>query len=221
VGTILEDFLSRFVTSDFPRGAPLLPPESARPFVAYVREGLVRGLWSEATILVAGDGQWVGLDGLRFAENRVRYVALAPTRAVPIPLRDLLDRAPAAVLRDALKSSGQAWFAAASTLSLVGAPLSVRVLAFLHEVSRRHPRTQLELPRQVVAEMVGISRQALSPVLQQLEREGLVGLGYGRITIPDPARLALARDGGHGASDRASEGASEGPAEAGRALGSG
>ncbi len=57
--------------------------------VAYLHEGLVRGVWhrdkiapsSRATALVAGDGCWIGVDACKFGENMFRYQALAPTTA--------------------------------------------------------------------------------------------------------------------------------------------
>jgi hypothetical protein len=165
--------------------------------VAYIRQGLVRGAWHRAllaplhdtTTIVAGDRRWVGLDAFKYGENLFRYTALARTTAHVVPFQDLVERAPREVLLDALEGMSLAWCTASSVLSLSGLALDRRVMLLLYNVSRIHPRRKLELPQKVVADLVGVSRQALNPVLKRLERRGFVSLGYGALTIQQPSRL--------------------------------
>lgn len=44
-----------------------------------------------------------------------------------------------------------------------------------------------------LAAMLGVTRQALSPVLKQMERDGLIELAYRRVGVLDPAGLRLLR----------------------------
>ena len=46
-----------------------------------------------------------------------------------------------------------------------------------------------------LADWLGASRQRINFVIQQLERDGLIGLRYSTITIVDPAGLALRAKG--------------------------
>jgi len=55
---------------------------------------------------------------------------------------------------------------------------------------------EMRLPQERFAEMLGVSRQAVSIVIRELVREGLVQWRYGRVTLLDFARLrALANAG--------------------------
>lgn len=200
----VDEFLAGLAPADFEAGEVLIPntyrqtdavDHVAR--LAFVRFGLVQGAWHHSTLapqhraaaVVAGDGRWIGLDALKFGENLFRYTALAPTRAHVVPLADLMQGAPAPVVFDVLESVSLAWCTSASLLSLSAAPLDLRVLLLLFDVSRLHPRPDLDLPQRVVAELVGVSRQALNPVLKDLERRGLIELGYSQIVVRDPTRL--------------------------------
>ena len=53
--------------------------------------------------------------------------------------------------------------------------------------------SSLQISQEDLAAMLGVSRQALSPVLKQMERQGLIQLAYRRLQVIDPARLRLLR----------------------------
>jgi CRP-like cAMP-binding protein len=200
----LRAFLSRFPLRRFDPPDPLIVntyrqpgAEDHVPRLAYVQEGLVRGNWHRSivaptlrvTAVVAGDRRWIGLDAFKYGENLIRYTALEPTTAYVVPLAELQQHAPREVLWQVLESASLDWCTAAAVVSLSRATLERRVLLLLFDVTRHHPRPNLAIPQQAIAELVGVSRQALSPVLQRLEARELIRLGYGRITVPDPARV--------------------------------
>jgi hypothetical protein len=142
-----------------------------------------------ATAVVAGDGQWVGFDAFKYGENLFRYTALAPTRATVLPLAALMEHGGPEPLLDAHRCASLAWCTAASLLTLGSQPMDRRVLLLLHDVSRVHRRRTLQLSQRVLGELLGVSRQALNPVLKRLEARGLFHLGYGHVVVEDPSRL--------------------------------
>ena len=200
----LREVFERFQPEDFERGSVLIEntylqtgADGSHPSLAYVHEGLVRGVWNRskfaplnrATATVAGDGRWIGADAFKFSENHFRYIALTPTRASIVPLRYIRDEAPRAVLLDALNSVSLDWCTTASVLTLGGETLYRRTLLLLFDLRRLHPRPELEVRQQDVADLLGRTRQTLQPVLKRLEAAGLVHLGYSEIVVGDAAEL--------------------------------
>ncbi len=167
------------------------------PVVGYVVEGLVRGQWNRntlaprnrATAIVAGDGRWIGADAFKFGKNLFRYAALTPTTASLVPLAFIMDEAPRPVLLDALRCVSVDWCTSASVLSLGANTLGRRTLLLLFDMSRLHPRPELEVRQGDLANMLGVTRQTLQPVLKEIERRGLISIGYGEIVIDDPPGL--------------------------------
>jgi len=71
-------------------------------------------------------------------------------------------------------------------LGLLGRSLSEQVARLLGEeaVDGRVP-----LPQRTLAAMLGVQRPSLNKVLKELEREGLIAIGYAAVDIVDAARL--------------------------------
>jgi hypothetical protein len=184
-----------FTPSAGSRGAAAAAPVPS--FVGYVAEGLVRGVWNRSTLaplnrataIVAGDGRWIGAEAFKFGKNLFRYAALTPTSAAVFPLAYMETEAPREVLGDALRSVSLDWCTAASVLSLGADTLDRRALLLLYDMSRLHPRPELEVRQKDIADMLGVSRQTLQPVLKRIEKRGLITLGYGEILIEDPNSL--------------------------------
>ena len=204
----LEAALERFPPRLFERGETLIRPRAGDPpSLGFVVEGLVRGLWfgsdlapgCRSTATIAGDGRWFGADAFRAGENLFRYDAMAPTMAAIVPLRWLQEEAPRGVLLEALHRVSLDWCTAVSVLSHGRRTLERRVLLLLFDLSRLHPRPELEVRQQDIAELLGVGRSTLAPVLKRLESRGLVGLGYGEMAVTDPDRLLAALGGGPGA----------------------
>jgi hypothetical protein len=197
--------LERFPPIDFERGQTLIrnmyrQSVSGEPALGYVFEGLVRGAWNRsaiapklrATAVIAGDRRWIGADAFKFGENLFRYVALTRTVASILPLAYVRQEASRRVLLDALHSVSLHWCTAASVLSLGGDTLYRRTLLLLYDMSRLHPRPEIEVRQADVADLLGVARQTLQPVLKQLERQNLITLGYAEIAIGDAADLFAA-----------------------------
>jgi CRP-like cAMP-binding protein len=182
-----------------PATSPPPTPTSGEPraLVGYVVEGLVGGMWSgsriapenRGTAIVAGDGRWIGADAFKFGKNLFQYTALAPTTASVFPLAWLREEGPRPLLLDFLRSVSLDWCTAASVLSLGANTLSRRALLLLYDMSRLHPRPELEVRQKDIADMLGVARQTLQPVLKKFEERGLISLGYAEIVIADPRAL--------------------------------
>ena len=202
--------LERFPPIEFERGQTLIRNTFKQgvvgePALGYVFEGLVRGAWNRsaiaprhrATAVIAGDRRWIGADAFKFGENLFKYVALTRTIASIVPLAYVRQEASRRVLLDALHSVSLHWCTAASVLSLGGDTLYRRTLLLLYDMSRLHPRPEIEVRQVDVADLLGVARQTLQPILKQLERQNLIILGYGEIAIGDAGDLfaALRLDG--------------------------
>ena len=70
-------------------------------------------------------------------------------------------------------------------------PLPVQLAKHLLAMARKHPPgTPVNLGQEELATMFGVTRVSAGKALRGLAGEGLLSLGYGRIAIPDPPRLA-------------------------------
>lgn len=75
----------------------------------------------------------------------------------------------------------------ARVLALLGGSLTTQAAKLLAEEAIQG---RVELPQRTLAAMLGVQRPSLNKVLKDLERDGLIRIGYSSIEIPDPARLA-------------------------------
>jgi hypothetical protein len=187
-------------TADLGRtGPPTTPDPAFPPLVGYIHEGLVRGKWHrrpiaprvKATAVVTGDGRWIGADTFKYGSNLFQYIALAPTTASIVPLSWVLREAPREVLADFTRSVGLDWYTAAAVASLGSDTLERRTLLLLYDLSRLHPRPELEVRHRDLADMLGVARQTLNPILRGLDAEGLIMLGYAEIVVPDSKALVV------------------------------
>jgi DNA-binding IclR family transcriptional regulator len=102
------------------------------------------------------------------------------------------------VLHHVLRDVCLQWWTVASVMSLGNDTLQRRTLLLLCDLRRLHARPEIEVRQSDLADLLGVRRQTLHPVLKALEKQGLVSLGYGEITIGEAAPLlaALVADGG-------------------------
>lgn len=198
----LRDLLDRFRPRTFARDDVVIHNTRHEPgdrggTLAYVVEGLVRGAWNapfiapenRATTLVAGDGRWIGADAFKYGRNLFRYVALTDTTAAIVPLAWLRDEAPRDLLVDALRCVSLDWCTSASILGLGSDTLERRAMLLLYNLFRLHPRPEIEVRQRDLAELLGVTRQTLQPVLKRIQRAGLIDLGYGEIVVGDAEAL--------------------------------
>lgn len=200
----MAEVFAQFPPERFERGDVLIEntfmqtnADREHPMLAYVHEGLVRGAWNRskiaprnrATAVIAGDHRWIGADAFKYGENLFRYIALTPTLASMVPLEFLMHSAPRKVLIDALKSISLDWCTTASVVSLSAESLDRRTMLLLYDMSRVHPRPELEVRQRDIADLLGVARQTMQPVLKRLEKAGLITLGYSEIVVSDAPRL--------------------------------
>ena len=62
-------------------------------------------------------------------------------------------------------------------------------LAQMHNRTDGSDGASFSLTRELLANMMGMTRQGVHRVLKNIEAHGLVEFEYGRVTIPDPASL--------------------------------
>jgi len=133
---------------------------------------------------VDGDIQWL-------LEMRLPYTgrAVADVTCLFLPRADfeqMLATRPA-VARRWLSSVAQRLAASqARILALLGGSLTSQAATLLAEEA---VDGRVELPQRTLAAMLGVARPSLNKVLKDLERAGLIRVGYGAIEVPDRARL--------------------------------
>lgn len=154
----------------------------------------------EAVLVILNAGSWFGDAVFSPGHPRV-YDALAHevTEVLDVPgetFRQVLDRYPQAYPRVVKLLSRRLLSTMAiieddalrDTLTRIARRLMF--LARMH-TGRREPTESVtfRLTREHIANMMGMTRQGVHAVLRQMADEELIELGYGRVTIPDPARL--------------------------------
>lgn len=75
----------------------------------------------------------------------------------------------------------------ARVLGLLGGSLTAQTLKLLAEEAEEG---RVELPQRTLAAMLGVQRPSLNKVLKELERDGLIRIGYGTIDVLGDARQA-------------------------------
>jgi len=195
---LADRLIERFPPRRFDRGdvvlhglVPGAPAPKREPALGLVVAGLVRVSWmrgygapgSRASAVVAGDGRWIGAEAFRTGENLFLYEALVPTTAALVPLDWIRSKASPAVLFDALHSVSLDWCRRISGPGVSRETDYRRTLVLFHDLRRLHAAPAIELRQKQVAEMVGVRRKELLPILQRLERAGLVRLGFGEVSV--------------------------------------
>ena len=79
----------------------------------------------------------------------------------------------------------------ARLISLLGRPLLAQLAGLLLDEAEDGT---VPLPQRTLAAMIGVARPSLNKVLKELERRGLVALGYGAIRLLDEDGLRRVRD---------------------------
>ncbi len=167
-----------------------------------VRISSVNPAGREAVLVIFGAGAWVGDTVFSPGMPRV-YGATAHESASVVELpgegfRQLLARNPESY-PIALDLVSRRLWAAMSLIeddALRGIkPRIGRRLLFLAQmhgdaVADSEP-VSFRLTREHIANMMGMTRQGVHKVLKEFESEGLISFQYGRVTVPDPARLEV------------------------------
>ncbi len=70
---------------------------------------------------------------------------------------------------------------------------TARVAGMLANLAgERNAPARIAITQQELGELLGLTRATVNAALRELEQGGLLSRSYGRIAVPDPARLALA-----------------------------
>ena len=205
LGEIAKAELSRQARRHlFTAGSIIYPPGSLQSSLSIIAAGRVRICASnangrEATLAILDVGAWFGDTVFSPGMPRVfGATAHDDCQVVEVPgeaLRSLLQRYPEGYPM-ALDQVNRRLWAAMSIIqddALRGTEARIgRRLLFLAQMHNRtdgSDSASFSLTRELLANMMGMTRQGVHRVLKNIEARGLVEFAYGRVTIPDPARL--------------------------------
>ena len=189
----------------FQANQPIYEKGEPQSNLCVIAEGLVRissvnAQGQEAVLIIFDSGTWFGDAVFSPGTGRV-YGATAHEAAVLVEVpgpffRDLLQRYPQSypVVLDLI--SQRLWSAISmieeDSLRGTQARIGQRLL-FLSQMQRggkpESGPVTVRLTREHIANMMGMTRQGVHRTLKAFEAQGLITLGYGRITIEDEAAL--------------------------------
>lgn len=160
----------------------MISPEEAAPILVHV----------------ATPGWWIGEAALMTdTPRRVTMTARRPSTLLalsPSAVRQLASEDPETWRRLAVITVGHLDHALSVIASLSATDPRIRVAVALRRVVRlaggAPPSAVVDLSQDELGELARLTRNALRPVLVELERRGLIRRGYRRIEIPDTAALA-------------------------------
>lgn len=167
----------------------------------HVRVGRSEPGGRETLLDIYGPGSWIGevsvLAGLPRLQDAEADVATVVLQVMQEDLEQLLADHPTlsrALLRLEAHRLGIVLDALAlySTASLEQRLASrLLMLAASHGVANSHGvAIELHLPQETLGQLIGATRQRVNEILKGWERDGIIEQHYGRILIPDRARLA-------------------------------
>jgi CRP-like cAMP-binding protein len=189
----------------------------ARGDAAEALYGLIRGRIRLSNVAPDGrevlmtffePGDWIGELSLFDDQPRTHdATAFGEAEVFVLPrekLLALLERQPLWYRHFAARLARQLRLALSYIDDAVFLPLAQRLAKRLLQLARVYGREtpqglllDLHLPQEDLGRMLGASRQSVSKELRQWEKQGWIGLDYGRVLIRDPAafrRLVSAAD---------------------------
>ncbi|GAA5524930.1 cAMP-activated global transcriptional regulator CRP [Microbulbifer aestuariivivens] len=179
-------------------------PGSMQSQLSIVAEGRVRICSSnargrEATLAILDTGTWFGDTVFSPGAPRVfGATAHDDCTVLDLPgtaLRSLLQRYPQGYPVALDLVSRRLWSVMSILQDDVLRGTEARIgrrllyLAQMHNASEDKGAASFRLTRELIANMMGMTRQGVHRVLKNIEAQGLVEFAYGRVTVPDPARL--------------------------------
>ena len=209
-GEMQDGIVDRMVLRSFEKGQAIAAQGSAPGGLHVVLEGRVA--WRRTTesgdkllLYVAGPGAWFGhLSLIRRTPMQFEVVAHSDARTLLLPHADyvrLVDEnagyyeriADQALERFELLIRLYSESLTLATEDLIPARLATLAEMRRAESGQRGCAVELKIAQGDLAAMIGVSRQTLNMALKRLEADGLVEPGFGRLRIPEPARLARAK----------------------------
>ena len=183
----------------FQPGEVIYEKGEPQTFLCVIARGMVRinsvnQEGRESVLIVFDQGAWVGDAVFAPGADRV-YGATAHTQATLVELpgayfRDLMSRYPQCYPVVLEGISRRLWSAMTVIQEDALRGTTVRIgrrLLFLCDMQRGGAEpggpVTVRLTREHIANMMGMTRQGVHRTLKQFQREGLVELGYGQVTI--------------------------------------
>lgn len=145
----------------------------------------------EAVNMIVKPGRWFGeLSMIDGKERPHDAIAHGPTRIASVPISAIEQigaEMPGFWRGLALLHCAHHRLGMRAAAQVQGLPAIARLAAFL---SRSPDGSNIRMTQDALAQLVGISRQRLNMLLHHLVRQGLVGTGYGSITVSHSQGLA-------------------------------
>lgn len=147
-----------------------------------------------------GPGVWFGevamLDGMPRSNNADAYEKTSLFQIAPCDFEHLLDTHPA-LSRSLLRLEAQRLRIMLTALEMYSAQsleqrLANRLLMLAGQYgisTERGLKIQLHLPQEILAQLIGATRQRVNQILKEWEEGGLVNQRYGRTLLVDQVRL--------------------------------
>lgn len=196
----------RALIREFAPGARIYADQDQQRSLTVIRSGIVSfsalsQAGKEVVLTLLGPGAWFGNTVFTPGLPRVLHAnAHSPTSLLEVPgplLRELLARNPDAAMA-ALDSLGRRLWAMLTVFqddAVHTVPVRlVRRLILLSEF--RHYNTvsegdsiTFEISQELLAQVMGMTRQGLRPCLRELQAADLLSLTYGKVTIPSVTAL--------------------------------
>jgi len=203
-----EAIVRNSVVRSYKKGRVIILDESPPAGLFVVLEGRVRVVRTlpggdEVLLHVGEPGFWFGVLGMIAAQKSIgTVIADTETRALMLS-RPRFDRMVAdeprfyksfaSLIAD--RYAVLIKFLAEAHLLAPEDRLRGRLVEAMEYSQREHIRpgpVSLNLSQSDLAGMIGVSRQTLNELLQRLQAQGLIEVGFRRIRVTDPARLRAA-----------------------------
>ena len=208
--TARDALLERCRRRQYRAGEIIYLPGSMQSTLCIIAEGRVRicstnASGREAVLALLDVGAWFGDTVFSPGVPRVfGATAHEDCQIVEIPgdgVREVLEQYPEAYPTVLDQVSRRLWSAMSVIQDDVLRGTEARIgnrllfLAQMHNRNGQGEAVRFTLTRELLANMMGMTRQGVHRVLKNIEAQGLIEFDYGRVTIADPARLKRYLDG--------------------------
>ena len=145
-----------------------------------------------STLSFKGEWDWVGLDCFEDGENINQYISVTDSQVWMMPLEWIINSAPKVVTLSIISQLHETNAYLHASHILQSRSLKCQVLWSLWEFRRHYSLPEVPISQQDLADISGIHRSKINPILKQLEKDGLVESGYKYIILKGQKEIGTA-----------------------------